>query len=355
MPQHRLHLTCATRALCLASLVITLGACDRPEPASPAAQPPATAAETAAPGAAANPHAANPHAANPHAHGQAPATPPSTIVASTVDLCAADAADAPRLVTLSGTVTEIVYALGCGHLIAALDVSSVFPPEAAALPKIGYARKLNAEGILAARPTHIIGTPDVGPPEAMRQLDAAGVSVTTLTGDSTPEAAAERIQSLGALLGRADKAQSLVDTLQADLKRAAERASDNRPRALFLYARGANVLMVSGHSTPAADMLKLAGVPNAVEGFEGFKPLTAEAAVAAAPEVIILPGRGAQSLGGDDAIWSLPGIAQTPAAANKRLILVDDLAFLGFGPRMGQAVLKLQDQLAGEVPAEPTR
>ena len=110
---------------------------------------------------------------------------------------------------------------------------------------------------------------------------------------------------------------------------------------LFLYARGAATLNVSGHGTAADAMISLAGAQNAVTGYEGYKPLTAEAAVAAAPDYILMMSRGVDSVGGKDAVLSQPGLALTPAGQKKRVVAIDDLLLLGFGPRTGAALPEL--------------
>jgi iron complex transport system substrate-binding protein len=110
---------------------------------------------------------------------------------------------------------------------------------------------------------------------------------------------------------------------------------------LFVYARGAGTLMVSGGGTSAAEMLRLAGATNAVQGFEGFRPLTAEAVVAARPDIVLLPSRGLASLGGVEAVLKLPGMALTPAGRARRVVALDDTLLLGFGPRLADAVEQL--------------
>ncbi len=106
--------------------------------------------------------------------------------------------------------------------------------------------------------------------------------------------------------------------------------------------------MVSGTKTAAHEMLTLAGATNAASGFEGFKPLTPEAVVAAQPTHLIMPTKGAKSIGGIQGVLALPGVGATPAGLAKRLVTVDDLKLLGFGPRMGRALLELQDKLGIE-------
>lgn len=114
---------------------------------------------------------------------------------------------------------------------------------------------------------------------------------------------------------------------------------------LFIYARGQGTLNVAGRVTGADTIIKLAGAVNAVDGYTDYKPLTPEGAVAAAPDVILLMDKGLESIGGPEALWQLPGLAQTPAGRQKRVISLDGLMLLGFGPRLGQAALALNQAL----------
>ena len=106
------------------------------------------------------------------------------------------------------------------------------------------------------------------------------------------------------------------------------------PRALFIYARGMGTLFVAGANTGAAEMLRLVGAVNVGAPLEGYKPFTAEAVATSGAEVIVLPEKGLQSLGGIEALLALPGMSQTPAARARRVVTVDDALLLGFGPRL---------------------
>ncbi len=91
-------------------------------------------------------------------------------------------------------------------------------------------------------------------------------------------------------------------------------------------------------------LLELAGLRNAVDSFEGFKPLSPEVVLEAQPDLILSPAKGAKSLGGDDAVMGLKGVSDTDAARQGRLITIDDLALLGFGPRFPHALKELQEK-----------
>jgi len=254
-----------------------------------------------------------------------------------------------RVVSVGSAVTETVFALGAGGEIVGVDSSSLFPEAAARLPQVGYQRTLAAEGILALAPTLVVVSAEAGPPTVIEQLRGAGVRLEVLGAEPSVEGARTRVRRIAELLGR-DPSKVLSD-LDADLERARVRRGKARafPKVLVLYARGANTLHVFGRNTPAEEMVRLAGGENAVTAFEGTKPLTPEALVAASPDVIVIPSRGLDSLGGTDALLKVPGIAETPAGKAKRIVPMDDLLLLGFGPRTGKAAIELGEMLHPEL------
>lgn len=253
-----------------------------------------------------------------------------------------------RIVAVGSAVTETLYALGDGAEVVAVDTSSLFPEAATKLPQIGYQRTISVEGVLAQKPTLVIGSAEAGPPAAIEQLRAAGVRVETLPNEPTVAGARARIAKIAALVHR-DPAHVLA-TFDAEVARAKSAAAGAkaRPKVLAIYARGTNAMQVFGTNTATASMLELAGADNAVTEFEGSRPLTAEALVKAAPDVILVPTRGLGSLGGAEGLLKVPGVAETPAGKNRRIVEVDDLLLLGFGPRTGQAAIELYEKLHPE-------
>ena len=256
-------------------------------------------------------------------------------------------AEAMRIVTLGGTITEIVFALGAGERVVGVDASSSFPEAANQLPKVAYHRRLSAEGVLSLRPTLIIATTEAGPPAAIQQLRGAGVTVLVLPHEPTVEGASAKIERIAAALGVQVRGAALVQNLKEELSQVQSSIPQTAAQAkiLFLYARGQGTLMVAGQGTAADTMIGLAGGTNAVQGYSGYKPLTSEAAVAAAPDVILLMDNGLESIGGAQRLWQLPGLALTPAGQQGRVLSMDGLFLLGFGPRLGQAVLALNRAL----------
>lgn len=258
------------------------------------------------------------------------------------DDCGEGAEDAPaegerRIITLGGTVTEIVFALNAGDDVVAVDISSTYPEEAVRLPKVGYHRSISAEGILSLSPDLLIGTDELGPPEVVEQLREAGVRILQVSSASTVEATEQRITELGDFLDHKDEAGTLLEQLRSELAEARVDEPD-LPRALFVYARGPAQLLVGGKGSQADSLFALAGIPNAAEDIIDFQPLSAEAVVAAAPDVIVMTTSGLESVGGEDVVFTLPGLGATPAASTGALVSIDDQLGLGFGPRLPEAI-----------------
>ncbi|MGC3989270.1 MAG: helical backbone metal receptor [Chthoniobacteraceae bacterium] len=220
-----------------------------------------------------------------------------------------------RIVSLGGAVTETVCALGAQAGLVGVDSSSTAPPAVAKLPQVGYQRKVSAEGVLSLKPTLVLASDEAGPPEALEQLRQAGVKVIVLPAGNSVDGAVKKVQAIAEALGAADNAKPLVQamTVQADRATKAATAGARAPRVLFLYARSGAGILAAGTGTEAEAMIQLAGGKNVITEYKGYRPLTAEAAVAAAPEVILSITDGVASLGGEKSIYDAPGISLTPA------------------------------------------
>lgn len=251
--------------------------------------------------------------------------------------------DLSRVVSIGSAITETIYAIGAEEHLIAVDESSTFPGETEKLTKVPFTRNLSAEGLLTVSPTLILASAAAGPPTVVKQVRGAGIPLLKLTADETVEGAFERTRQVGQIFEKEEATEQLIQNMKADLDIAAkarDRITD-KPTVLFIYARGANMLMVAGNGTSAKTMIELAGGENAFNSFNGYKPLTAEAVVEANPDVILMMNSGIQSVGGKDGVLQAPGVSLTEAAKNERVYSMDGAYLLNFGPRVGEAVLDL--------------
>lgn len=252
--------------------------------------------------------------------------------------------DASRVVTLGGVNTEIAYALGAQDRIVAVDESSYFPPEALVeKPTVGYHRFLAAEPVFAADPTLIIGDDTTGPSDVVGQLRDAGITTLLLEEPSDLDATRGLIRSIGLALGLEDAVADLVTTLDAEVTAAQDLVAEavTTPRVLFYFRPPGAPGLVAGTETGANGMIELAGGENVFASFEGYVPMTPEGIAEAAPDVILTTDATLREVGGLEGLLAEPGVAQTPAATADRIVSMEDLYLLGFGPRTGQAIADL--------------
>ena len=251
-----------------------------------------------------------------------------------------------RIVSLNGSTTEILFALGIGKNVVGCDASSTYPKDVREkLPSVGYQYGLNAEGILSLKPTLVIGRDDVKPPQVVQQLRMAGVPVLLLKEPRSFKTAKQRLLTIGKAVGKQKKAQTLTKALDADIKKLETKRSTRKGKpklkALFLYLRGTQTTLVLGKNTAPDAMFEIVGAENAAGNIKGNKPMTAEAVIAAQPDVYVLFTTGLKSVGGVDGLLKLPGLAHTPAGQNRRVVAMPGQYLSGFGPRCGRAALDL--------------
>lgn len=256
-----------------------------------------------------------------------------------------------RIIPLDGDVAEIVFALGMGDRVVATDLSATFPPEADALPQIGYQRALAAEPILDFEPTVLIGTDIAGPPETIDDLEQIGVPVVIVPTDPTRDGPARKIIAVADALGIHDRGVELATEVQAEIDAAVESATalGPSPRVAVLYLRGSGTQLVLGRDYSTHWVVEAAGGSNIADelGVADSAPITGEAILAAAPDVVVVPEAGLASVGGVDGLFeSIPALAETPAGRARAVLAYDDQLMLGNGPRTGEFLTTLISDLA---------
>ncbi|OOO36211.1 hemin ABC transporter substrate-binding protein [Agrobacterium sp. YIC 4121] len=260
--------------------------------------------------------------------------------------------EAKRIVAVGGTVTEILYALGAGDRVVARDSTSSYPADAFAKPDIGYMRALSSEGILSQKPDLILSEDGSGPADVIAILKASAVPFVTVDTPPSGDAIPKKIEDVGAAVGLSDKAKALAAETKAGLDALARDVSavpeKGRKRVLFVLSTAGGRIMAAGKDTEAAAIIEMAGGINAAQEITGYKPLTDEAVIAAAPDLVLTMARGDHAAKAEE-IFALPAFQSTPAAASKALISMDGLYLIGFGPRTPAAGRELAAKLYPEV------
>lgn len=262
--------------------------------------------------------------------------------------------DASRLVAIGGSITEIVYALGEEDKLIARDTTSVFPEAALELPDVGYMRAISPEGVLSVNPSVIVTLEGSGPPEALDVLAKASIPMVIVPDRFDRDGILEKIRIVGDVLGVPDKAAKLAGDIKVEIDAAQAATKDvkDRKKVLFVLSLQGGRILASGTDTAANGIIAIAGGDNAVTDYSGYKQLTDEAVIEAAPDVILAMDRGGDHETQIDELLAHPAIAATPAARTRSVVRMDGAFLLGFGPRTGAAAHELSVALYGDAASD---
>lgn len=242
-------------------------------------------------------------------------------------------AHAERLVVAGSAVTEILYALGAGDRIVAVDSTSLWPKAATELPSIGYVRALSAEGVLALKPDNVLLSDEAGPPAAVAALTRA-VKTNRIEPFSDPGVLPERVRQLSMLVGMSDEGERLAAQLAAQLAVLRQRSDSDSRSALVILAAGNRGMMVAGRDTAAQSMLDWIGLRNTAAALSGYKPFSREAMLALQPDVLVV----AETEPGSFDLQAHPVLAASPAGRSGRVLVADATWLLGMGPRLPEVL-----------------
>ncbi|WP_293169784.1 heme/hemin ABC transporter substrate-binding protein [Microcella sp.] len=254
--------------------------------------------------------------------------------------------DTSRILPLdiAGSIAATVFALGFGDEVIGRDISTTFA-EAADLPVVtssGHA--ISSEAVLALRPTLVITDGTVGPTDVVLQLREAGITVVYVDAEPGLAAPGELGRQVAAALGSPETGELLAERLESELAAVVAEIEAIRPadpadrvRILFLYLRGTSgIYYLFGEESGADELIEaVGGIDVAGEiGWQGLRPMTDEALVAANPDLILVMTGGLESVGGIDAlIAEKPAVGLTRAGENRRFVDMADGEVLSFGPR----------------------
>ena len=254
--------------------------------------------------------------------------------------------DASRVIALdlSGSIAATVWGLGFGDMLVGRDQSTTFPGTEDLPVVTSGAHSVNAEAVIALRPTLVITDGTIGPIDVVQQLRDVGIAVVFVENEASFVGAEELARQVGAVFGTPELgdqlADHIADEIDAKIAEIAQIVPDGegtRLRIVFLYLRGsAGVYYLFGPESGADQLIEaLGGIDVLGElGWDGMRPMTDEAMVEADPDLILVMTKGIDSVGGVDGLMAdKPAIALTTAGQNRRFVDMEDGEILSFGPR----------------------
>ncbi|WP_433654167.1 heme/hemin ABC transporter substrate-binding protein [Nocardia sp. CA-128927] len=263
--------------------------------------------------------------------------------------------DATRIIAVDryGTLSQIVYALGLGPKL--IGRSTVAIPAIRDVPNVaGGNGSLNLEALLALRPSVFLTDDVTVTPQLREQLRAAGVNVVFADPKRTMDGVVPQIEAVAAALGVPDRGKALGQRTRAEIDAAiaAVPKQDPQLKMAFLYLRSTAITMLAGPGSGADSLIAALGGQDAGSALsEPFITITSEAMISAAPDLLLVMSDGLKSVGGVDGLEKVPGIAQTPAGRNKRVVDMSDQVILSYGPNTGRVITALSAAVYGTKPA----
>lgn len=303
-----------------ASLLAACGPAAGPSPTVPAASP------TSAPKAAAT---------------GAPALAPTSAPAASFPVTIKDDAgrevtipSAPqRIVSISSSNTEILFALGLESRVVGVDQYSNYPPAAKSKPTVGGFAKPDLEKIVALEPDLVLGSP-IHVKATLPELERHKLR-TVIANPVTVKAVLERIHTIAKITGQQKEAESLVGSMQSRIDEIQAKLKGTTPARVFYEI--SPELHTAGPKTFVSDVLQLAGGANVAANAEKDWPqLSQEALILADPEVILLADQPANVT--PEAVAARPGWGGVSAVKNKRVVAINDELTSRAGPRVVDGV-----------------
>lgn len=252
-------------------------------------------------------------------------------------------------VDLAGSLAQTLWGLGYGDRLVGRDISTTIPG-AEDIPVVtGTGHAISPEAVLELRPDLILTDGTVGPIDVMLQLREAGIPLVFIREPAGLDQPANQARRVAEVLGQPQRGEELALQIDQEIAEVERIISANVPshpsdklRMVFLYLRGSNgIYYLFGEESGAGDLIRaLGGIDVASEiGWEGLRPVTDEALIAANPDLILVMTTGLDSVGGVDQLVELkPAIGLTRAGTQRRFVDMADNEVLGFGPRTPQVL-----------------
>lgn len=236
-----------------------------------------------------------------------------------------------RIVSAGYGVTEILFALEAQDEIVAADFTSRNLIAGSDIEQLGVHVQLNAEGLIALNPTHLVGTSEMGPPTTIEQVKHAGVEVITMPSGQSSEELLARIETLGVVTQKQAQAEALKLQVQKNINELQAKACADKPKAVFLMLDLGGVTRIAGSNTAIDYIIELAGAKNAAtDSVEGYKTISMESLLEMQPDYLMVSQRAWDKYQSVDKILaSMPVLALTPAGKEKRVVVIPTGALLG--------------------------
>ena len=253
---------------------------------------------------------------------------------------------AQKVVALANGAGEIISAMGFKSILIGRDIAST-DADLRKVPIVTSGHQVIAEKIIALTPDLVIIDKSTGPQSALDALAVAGIRVVKTPEAWTLSELPAKVRAIADAIGAPASGSALSAAMNSSLSTLG--TAERKSRVVFLYLRGgSSIYLIGGKGSGADSLITAIGAQDvgAATLANPFNAMTSELIASLNPDVILVMSKGLQSVGGLKGLVELPGIAQTDAGKNKRVIAVDDSLLLSFGPRTPDLLSKLSAAMA---------
>jgi len=257
----------------------------------------------------------------------------------------------PRIVSFSPGITRTLWDMGLGEHVVGVTRFCTLPP-GVERPRLGDMLTVNAEAILAVRPTVLFAQTSPSRFQGVRDIDPA-VGVVELTMEELKDVPAA-IERIGQVVARPKLAARARADFEAKVA-AVRRSVAGRPRPRVLFVMGTDRPTAAGPGTFVADMIEAAGGINAgadVSGSTRWRATQIEAVLKAAPDVLICQADPAAAPAAG-AYWR--GWRDLPAAKAGRVHVVTDPRWTIPSPYLAELLGRLAEMIHGPAATQPSK
>ena len=257
--------------------------------------------------------------------------------------------DNSRVVSVGGSITEILYELNFEKHIVAVDITSNYPIKAKKLPSVGYIRNLSTEGLLSMEPTLIICENDIGPPIVIEQVKKSKVDLRIIAEHQSIDGIIEKIKCVGEII---NKNKETSDYIYKNIKPIVDKINEKlknkklkETKVMMILSMQGTSPVVAGSGTSGNSFIKMLGAKNIYESLDGWKAVTPESILQLNPDYIILPSRDLHKGSNVEEIQKNILFKNTNAGRNNGFIIDDGMSVLGYGPRTIKSVLNALEKI----------
>jgi len=238
------------------------------------------------------------------------------------------------IVSLSPSATEMLFAIGAGEQVVAVDDNSNYPDDAPTTDLSGY--EPNVEAIIGYEPDLVLLSDDRA--DVIEGLAAVDVPAIVLPAAAAIDDTYTQIELLGAATGHVGDAAELVGQMQSDIEELTAKVPE-RDEPITYYHELDDTLFTVTSETFVGEVYALAGLENVADAADpdgeagGYPQLSPELLVQADPDVIFLADT--KCCGQDaETVAARPGFAELTAVREGRVIELDDDIASRWGPRI---------------------